>query len=61
MISGQPAPAPCAAIAQLDPSAVVFGPATFLNQFAIQANNLLQEQAQAALAQGAAGRRRRPR
>ena len=36
--------APCAAIAKLDPSAVVFGPATFLNQFAIEANNLYQKQ-----------------
>ena len=43
----QPAPAPCAAIARLDPSAVAFGPATFLNQFAIQAGNLLNQQSQA--------------
>src|SRR6478736_3819622 len=56
--SGQPAPAPCAAIAKLDPSAVVFGPATFLNQFAIEANNLYQKQAQAALVKARqAGRR----
>jgi hydrophobe/amphiphile efflux-3 (HAE3) family protein len=56
--SGQPAPAPCAAIAKLDPSAVVFGPATFLNQFAIEANNLYQKQAQAALVKAKqAGRR----
>src|SRR5215216_5914050 len=43
----QPAPAPCAAIARLNPSAVAFGPATFLNQFAIQAGNLLNQQSQA--------------
>src|SRR6266542_1211922 len=46
VFQGQPAPPPCAAIAQLDPSAVVFGPATFLNQFAIEANKLLSQQAQ---------------
>ena len=44
VISGQPAPPPCAAIAQLNPSQVVFGPATFLNQLAIQANNLLAQE-----------------
>jgi predicted RND superfamily exporter protein len=46
----KPAPAPCAAIARLKPSAVVFGPATFLNQFAIQATKLLGAQSQASLA-----------
>ncbi len=49
VFQGQPAPTPCAAIAKLDPSAVVFGPATFLNQFAIEANRLYQQQAQATL------------
>jgi uncharacterized protein len=48
VFSGQPAPAPCTAIAKLNPSAVVFGPATFLNQFAIEANNLYQQQQQQA-------------
>jgi predicted RND superfamily exporter protein len=58
VISGQPAPAPCAAIAKLNPSQVVFGPATFLNQFAIEANDLLQKQAQAtAIRADRAGRR----
>src|SRR5919201_5479767 len=47
VFKGQPAPAPCAAIAKLDPSAVAFGPATFLNQFAIEANRLYQQEAQA--------------
>src|ERR671937_1514525 len=47
VFQGQPAPAPCAAIAKLDPSAVAFGPATFLNQFAIEANRLYQQEAQA--------------
>src|SRR5215211_7039704 len=41
VFQGKPAPPPCEAIARLDPSAVVFGPATFLNQFAIEANKLL--------------------
>jgi uncharacterized protein len=50
VISGQPAPAPCAAIARLNPSAVVFGPATFLNQLAIQANRLLGQESQATIA-----------
>jgi uncharacterized protein len=49
VFQGQPAPAPCAAIAKLNPSAVVFGPATFLNQFAIQASKLLQQQSTAAV------------
>jgi hydrophobe/amphiphile efflux-3 (HAE3) family protein len=49
VFEGQPAPAPCAAIAKLDPSAVVFGPATFLNQFAIEANNLLSAQSEATI------------
>jgi predicted RND superfamily exporter protein len=48
VFKNQPAPAPCAAIRRLDPSAVVFGPATFLNQFAITANKLYQQEAQAA-------------
>src|SRR6185503_19507266 len=48
VVRGEPAPPTCAAIARLDPSAVVFGPATFLNQFAIQANQLLSQQQQAA-------------
>src|SRR6266511_4343328 len=51
VFQGQPAPPPCAAIARLDPSAVVFGPATFLNQFAIEANKLLSQQAQATIVQ----------
>src|SRR5436190_1718330 len=51
VINGQPAPPACAAIARLDPSTVVFGPATFLNQFAIQAQKLLGQQAQGTLAQ----------
>ncbi len=50
VISGQPAPAPCAAIARLKPSAVVFGPATFLNELAIQASNLLGQQSRATIA-----------
>src|SRR6476620_9626336 len=51
VINGQPAPPACAAIAQLDPSTVVFGPATFLNQFAIQASRLFSQQQQATIVQ----------
>ncbi len=58
VIQGEPAPAPCTAIAKLDPSAVVFGPATFLNQFAIEANDLYHKEAQAsAIKADRAGRR----
>jgi hydrophobe/amphiphile efflux-3 (HAE3) family protein len=45
----QPAPEPCAALAESKPARVVYGPATFLNQFAIQAGRLLQQQAKAAV------------
>ncbi len=48
VIAGQPAPEPCAALAQSKPARVVLGPATFLNQFATQASNLLGEQSRAA-------------
>jgi uncharacterized protein len=52
----QPAPAPCAQIAAMKPSFAVYGPTTFLNQFAIRASQLFsQEQQQAsATAQAAA-------
>jgi uncharacterized protein len=40
----QPAPAPCAALAEERPAHVVFGPATFLNQSAITAEQLLRGQ-----------------
>ena len=64
VVSGQPAPTPCAEIARLNPSAVVFGPATFLNQLAIQANKLLGSESQAAAARrakrGRTGREGRP-
>ncbi len=54
----EPAPAPCAKIAALRPSFAVYGPATFLNQFAIRAGQLFtQEQQQAQLAAKAAGLR----
>ena len=48
---GKPAPPGCAELAQLHPAKVVFGPATFLNQLAIQAQKLYQQQAQAAIRQ----------
>jgi uncharacterized protein len=51
VIKGQPAKPACAAIAELKPSFVVYGPATFLNQSAIQARNLLSQQLAATKAQ----------
>ena len=54
-ISGRARAFGCAAISRLDPSAVVFGPATFLNQFAIQATELYSQQTRAVLAQRATG------
>jgi uncharacterized protein len=45
---GQPAPPPCAKIARLRPSFAVYGPATFLNQFAIRAQRLYLQQYAAA-------------
>jgi hypothetical protein len=51
VFSGKPAPAPCARLAESRPSQVVYGPATFLNQFAIQASKLLQQQSQDAILQ----------
>jgi uncharacterized protein len=54
VFKSQATPEPCARIAALRPSHVVYGPATFLNQFAIQSQKLYQEQAQAVYAQGRA-------
>ena len=51
VITGQPAPEPCAELAKTKPARVVYGPATFLNQFAIQAEKLLKAQSQAAVRQ----------
>ena len=47
-------PAPCGELAQSKPAKVVYGPATFLNQAAVQANRLLQGQSEAAIAQAQA-------
>ena len=44
----------CGEIAELDPSQVTFGPATFLNQSAIQAEKFLSAETQAALGQARA-------
>ncbi len=41
---GEPAPAVCARLAEEQPAEVVFGPATFLNQTAITAENVLRDQ-----------------
>jgi hypothetical protein len=45
----QPSPAPCQQLAETRPARVVYGPATFLNQFAIQAGRLLKQQAKTAV------------
>ena len=42
-----PTPEVCTKLADTRPARVVYGPATFLNQFALQANKLLEEQSQA--------------
>jgi predicted RND superfamily exporter protein len=57
VIGGEPAPPACAAIARLDPSFAVFGPATYLNQFAIAAQKQYAQQSQLTVreAQRAAG------
>jgi hydrophobe/amphiphile efflux-3 (HAE3) family protein len=57
-LSGNASPAegeevaePCAELAETKPARVVYGPATFLNQFAIQAGRLLDQQAKAVVRQ----------
>ena len=44
VFTDKPAPEPCAKLAETKPARVVYGPATFLNQFAIQAGKLLEAQ-----------------
>ncbi len=57
VFTDSPAPEPCARIAEAKPAQAVLGGATFLNQSAIQATNVLQAQSQAAVRQArAAGR-----
>lgn len=41
---GEPAPEPCAELAEAKPARVVYGPATFLNQFVEQSGRLIEEQ-----------------
>jgi hydrophobe/amphiphile efflux-3 (HAE3) family protein len=62
IFEGHPAPPPCARIARLHPSFAVYGPGTFLNQFAIRTQKLyLQQyataQSEARAAAAAAARR----
>jgi hydrophobe/amphiphile efflux-3 (HAE3) family protein len=47
----QTVPQPCEALAETRPARVVYGPGTFLNQFAIQAGKLLRQQAKEAVRQ----------
>jgi hydrophobe/amphiphile efflux-3 (HAE3) family protein len=65
VFTGEPAPDPCARLARAQPAQAVLGGATFLNQSAIQATNVLgemkqqaQQQAIAAAAAAAARARR---
>ena len=51
---GQPVPEPCAELAAERPARVVYGPATFLDQFAQQAGRLLSTEAGAVLRQARA-------
>jgi hydrophobe/amphiphile efflux-3 (HAE3) family protein len=51
---GQPAPVPCARLSESKPAQVVYGPATFLNQTAIQAGKLLKQESRAAVKQARA-------
>ncbi len=48
VFTDEPAPEPCAAIAAAQPAQAVLGGATFLNQSAIQATNVLRDQARSA-------------
>jgi uncharacterized protein len=58
VFQSEPAPAPCALLADAQPASAVFGPATFINQSAIAANKLLGRQSKAAQRQAlAAGRK----
>ncbi len=55
---GIPTPQACSDLAQERPAKVVYGPATFLNQFAQQAERLLGESSQAAVVQARVANRR---
>ena len=57
VFADKPAPAPCAAIADAKPAQAVLGGATFLNQSAISASNLLRSQTRAAVTQARRGLR----
>ena len=54
VLTDKPAPAPCAAIAESKPAHAVLGGATFLNQSAISASNLIRSQTRAAVQQARA-------
>ncbi len=51
VFTDKPAPASCASIAETKPAQAVLGGATFLNQSAIQASELLRSQTRAAVEQ----------
>ncbi len=54
VFTDEPAPAPCASIAESKPAQAVLGGATFLNQSAISASKLLRSQTRAAVRQARA-------
>jgi uncharacterized protein len=60
-VGGISSPPPCGELAESKPAKVVYGPATFLNQAAVQANRVLQGQSEAAIAQAQAVARRAAR
>jgi hydrophobe/amphiphile efflux-3 (HAE3) family protein len=60
-VGGIESPPPCGELAESKPAKVVYGPATFLNQAALQANRVLQGQSEAAIAQAQAVARRAAR
>ena len=54
VFTDEPAPAPCARLAEAQPAQAVLGGATFLNQSAIQATEVLRGQSEAAVAEARA-------
>jgi hypothetical protein len=53
-VTGEAAPDACAQLAESEPARVVYGPGTFLNQFATQAERLLRAESEATVQQARA-------
>jgi uncharacterized protein len=60
-VGGVQSPPPCGELAESKPAKVVYGPATFLNQAAVQTSRVLQGQSEVAIAQAQAAARRAAR